>query len=71
MKNKPGFIAADLSPGVSDSGLWIEISTWEDISHLRAAFNDLEVQQRVQKLPRIRMSHIFIASGGGHATPDE
>lgn len=68
MKAKPGFIAADLNPGAAGSDLWIEISKWESVAHLRAAFDDPKVQQTAAKLPRIRMNHLFVASGGGHVT---
>lgn len=70
MKKKAGFIRADLHPGAAPSDLWIEISEWESSAHLRAAFKDLEVQETASRLPRVRMNHLFIASGGGHASPE-
>lgn len=69
MKAKPGFITADLNPGAAGSELWIEISQWRSAAHLRAAFNDPQVQETVRKLPTVRMNHLFIASAGGHASP--
>ncbi len=68
MKAKPGFVAADLNPGADGSDLWIEISRWESVAHLRAAFDDPKVQETAAKLPRIRMNHLFVASGGGSVT---
>ena len=65
MKTKPGFVAADLNPGADGSDLWIEISRWESVAHLRAAFDDPKVQETVARLPRIRMNHLFVTSGGG------
>ena len=69
MKRKPGFIAADLHPGAANSGLWIEFSKWESAAQLRSAFADPRVQETAQKLPKVQMNHLFVASGGGHATP--
>jgi quinol monooxygenase YgiN len=69
MKRKPGFITADLSPGAAKSDLWIEVSKWESVAHLRTAFNDPKVQETARKLPTVRMNHLFIASAGGHASP--
>ena len=66
MKNKPGFIEANLNPGAANSKLWLEISRWENVTTLRAAFSDPAVQATVGKLPKIGMSHIFAASQGGY-----
>lgn len=70
MKKKPGFITADLNPGAAKSDLWIEISKWESAAHLRSAFNDPKVQETAQKLPKVRMNHLFVASAGGHAASE-
>jgi quinol monooxygenase YgiN len=69
MKAKHGFISADLNPGAAKSDLWIEISKWESAADLRAAFADPKVQETAQKLPKVRMNHLFIAAGGGQALP--
>lgn len=69
MKKKPGFITADLNPGAAQSDLWIEISKWESPAHLLAAFNYPKVQETAQRLPKVRMNHLFEASAGGHASP--
>ena len=66
MKNKPGFIEADLHPGAASSKLWMEISRWENIEALRAAVSDPGVQKLIKQLPDIRMSHIFVTSESRH-----
>lgn len=68
MKTKAGFVGADLGPGAAGSDLWVEISKCESVAHLRAAFDDPKAHQTAAKLPRIRINHLFVASGGGHVT---
>ncbi len=60
MAEKPGFIRAELSPGIGpESGLWLSIAYWRSLDDLRSAFADARVLEAEHAMPEQQFVHLF------------
>jgi heme-degrading monooxygenase HmoA len=61
MKEKPGFISAQLFRGVGSSRVFTNIAVWESTAHLRAAFGTPEFAEHLKQYPdgTVAYPHLF------------
>jgi heme-degrading monooxygenase HmoA len=61
MKRQPGFISTQLHQGIAGSTLLMNYAVWESVAHFRAAFNDPEFKQSLERYPTstVASPHLF------------
>jgi quinol monooxygenase YgiN len=67
MRQRPGFVSAQLHRGIAGSSTFVAIAEWESARALGAAFRSPEFQRRVARYPEsaVISPHVFekIAAG--------
>ncbi|MGH1352842.1 MAG: antibiotic biosynthesis monooxygenase family protein [Methyloligellaceae bacterium] len=66
MRQQPGFISSDLSPGIGESTLWLAHSEWSSLNDLKKAFSNPEVLELELKMPKRQFEHLFSQGAIGH-----
>jgi len=61
MKRQPGFISTQLHQGIAGSTVLMNYAVWESVTHFRAAFNNPEFKQAMEKYPSstVASPHLF------------
>lgn len=49
LRRRPGFIEGTAGPATDDGGLWVLVTTWDDVGSFRRALSDFAV--KVQAVP--------------------
>lgn len=61
MKQQPGFISTQLHRGIAGSTVLMNYAVWESVAHFRAAFDNPEFKQAMERYPSstVASPHLF------------